>query len=296
MDMSKIDFNDPVARINFVNAIRSMSAAQEGMDAIRVGSVTDVVVTETGLDTKLKIYLPDGDGPFPVLFYLHGGGFILGSYLGDEPRARYITVNADCAVVSVDYALAPEHPWPEAINEVYTVMKWTIDNAEKYKIDTSRIAVGGSSSGGNIAATMCIMAHEKKEFKISYATLIYPPLDLSIDPAKKFKPWMNHDLTPEMAEIFNRMYFREGGNPTNPLVSPTFANTDAFPATSIFSAEDDSLAEEQRAFADKLLDANVETFYKKYPGTKHGFLEMGGKASQDCLVLIAAQLKSVFSD
>jgi acetyl esterase len=294
-DMKMPDFSDPKVLQGMLKQMRSGMGMPEmpvHPDAsLPIGKVIDTVVTETGLDTKVRLYLPEGPGPFPVLFFMHGGGFILGNYEIDAAPAHRISHDAGYAVVSIDYALAPEHPWPAAVNEVYAVIRWAAQNAGRYHFNMDKAAVGGSSAGATLAAAACILAAKNKDITLRYAALVYPPLDLSIDPQEKAVP--GSVLTPEISKLFDSLYLGDAANPKDPLVSPGLGDAACFPPVGIFSAEMDPLAKEQQVLANKLIDAKVETLYKKYPGQGHGFFEMGGSAYEDCVAIIVAQLKEI---
>ena len=295
-----VDWNDPAVIQVLLHFLRTPKEARKPHQDLNlpVGAVEDIVVLETGYDTKLRIYIPNGQGPFPALFFYHGGGFVLGTHLQDEPFCRRICRDAGVIVVSPDYVHAPEHPWPAAINELYEITKWCLKNAELYEIDPEKLAVGGSSAGGNYAAVQCVLAHERKEFAFQYAALVYPQLDFSIDPKDKQVPG-NLVLSTEISRFFVQSYLgkERDRDLKNPVLSPAYANPEAFPTLSIFSAHFDSLAKEEQIFANKLIDAHVEVLYKRYLNTQHGFLELPGMeaASRDCKALIVTQLKHVFN-
>ena len=128
----------------------------------------------------VRIYSPEGDTIRPLMMFYHGGGWIGGSLKAVEEYCKAVSDQADCVVISVDYHLAPEHPFPEGLEDSYTAIKWAVANRNRLHIDEKRIIVSGDSAGGNFSAVICLMAREKKEFSIWKQILIYPGTDLVV--------------------------------------------------------------------------------------------------------------------
>jgi len=270
-----------------------MKLSTEGLD-IKVREIREFNVPDTGYDTNGRIYYPDGEGPFPVLFYIHGGGFIGGFNLMDEPICRKICHDVGCAVISPNYQLAPENKWPTAINELYALLQYFSRNAMKFQLDMSRIAIGGSSAGGNLAAALCVKAHQTKAVNFRYLVLIYPALDLRLDNDDKVDSLTDVVAMPPsgLGEMV-KLYVPGGEDYKNPLISPIYAPAEAFPKTCIFCGRKDLLWKEGKAFADKLIDAGVEVLYKCYENAGHGFMELAGGEyiSRNVKNLICDELK-----
>jgi len=126
-----------------------------------VGAVHDTVVRGQGHGVPLRIYVPEGDGPFPVLVWAHGGGFVVGDVDTEDPVGRALANAAECVVVSVDYRLAPEHPFPAALHDVYDATAWAAEEADRFGGDPNRIGVGGASAGGNLATGVARLARDR---------------------------------------------------------------------------------------------------------------------------------------
>ncbi|WP_138750752.1 alpha/beta hydrolase [Paenibacillus sinopodophylli] len=265
---------------------------------VQVGEIKSIEVSETGHNTQVNIYYPEGNGPFPVMVYIHGGGMVTGFNKMDEPAIRQICRDVECAVISPNYVLAPQYQWPSALEELYELIRYFIQNAELYKLDKTRIAVGGNSAGGNLAAGLVVKAHQEKEFSFDYAALVYPALDISEAVADGVNDLTNLEaMSPEGTDHLRKLYIPDGENPENPLISPFYADPTIFPPTSIFAARGDLLMHQNKLFANKLTDAGVEVLFKCYTNSDHGFMEIAGNESvaRDCRTIMATELKRIFS-
>lgn len=287
-------------KIKFVREkTSSFPKLKDGMD-LKVGSIMESYLETTERNTPLRVYSPEGSGPHPAVFYFHGGGFCLSSYADDEPMARQLAHEAGCSVISVDYCLAPEFPFPSAIEEAYSVIKTVVEQAAEYNIDQEKIAVAGNSAGANLAIALGILSAERQQFSIKALSAIYPPLDLTIDHQEKLTGKAEQSgLRAELIELLIVDAYLEGDRSklTNPLVSPLFTpDYRIFPTTLLVSAERCPFTPEHRVFFDKLKEAGVECLHKFYSGVDHGFMDMGGEEAlqRDCKTLISAQLKSIF--
>lgn len=209
---------------------------------VEVGSFSRHCLETSAGSTPVLVYHPQAaaDSRLPVFINLHGGGFVFGSALDDDVWCRKIANAAACVVVNVDYHLAPEHKFPAALEECYDVAKWLHDNPSALNIDPGRIAVGGHSAGGNLAALLCLLAKKRGEFPLIYQVLNYPPLDLSSDPFAK--PATDTVLAARDQVFFNACYFRQPADALNPQASPLLAaDLAGLPAALIITAEHDPL-------------------------------------------------------
>lgn len=298
--MKTVENSEISQKINFVREkFTEFPKLKDGMD-LTVGSITESYLETAERNTPIRIYFPDGAGPHPAVFYFHGGGFCLSSYADDEPMARQLANDASCTVISVDYGLAPEFPFPSALEESYSVIKAVIEQAAEYNIDQKKIAVAGNSAGANLAIALCILSAERQEFSIKALSAIYPPLDSAIAHQDKLTGKAEQSgLRAELMELLIVDAYLEGDRSklANPLVSPLFTpDYSIFPTTLLVSAERCPLTPEHRIFFDKLKEAGVECMHKFYSGVDHGFMDMGGEEvlQRDCKTLISAQLKSIF--
>ena len=205
------------------------------------GAAEHMVRTGAG-DTRVLVYRPAGQarGPVPVFVSFHGGGFVMGSADDDDVWCRRIADAVGCAVVSVDYRLAPEHKFPVALEECYDVVKWVCADAAVLGIDPGRLAVGGHSAGGNLAAGLCLLAKERREFSVVYQVLDYPPLDLTVDPYAVVTG--DKLLTPATRAFFTACYVNAPEDTRSPLLSPLLAaDLSGLPAALVITAEHDPL-------------------------------------------------------
>ena len=206
-----------------------------------------------------------------MILNFHGGGFIKGRQTKDHLFCSQMAVDFNCLVWDVDYSLAPEYPYPTAVEESYAVAAYAFKHAQEYGVDATRIVLLGHSAGGNLVATVCLRAGETKEFQPAAIVMEFFPLDLATDPATK--PRAEGDMPAEVARTYNAFYCPAELADT-PYVSPIFA-TEAqlagFPDTLIISAAKDSLCFEDEEFAMKLARAGVTTTCKRFQNSLHGF-------------------------
>lgn len=241
--------------------MRKVTLAREAFQAVQarlprenveVGSFSRHCLETAAGSTPVLVYRPQtaADSRLPVFINLHGGGFVIGSALDDDVWCRKIANAAACVVVNVDYHLAPEHKFPAALEECYDVAKWLHDNPAALAIDPGRIAVGGHSAGGNLAAALCLLAKKRGEFPLIYQVLNYPPLDLSSDPFAK--PATDTVLTARDQAFFTTCYFRQPADALNPLASPLLAaDLAGLPDALIITAEHDPLCREGSLYAER---------------------------------------------
>ncbi|MCL2322638.1 MAG: alpha/beta hydrolase [Oscillospiraceae bacterium] len=209
----------------------------------------------------------------PLFVDMHGGGFVLGSADMDEPMCLYFREQTGAKIISIDYPKAPKNPYPIAINAIYDVIKHYIHNAEKYKINSNSIGIGGHSAGGNLAAVICIMAKEKGDFSFKYAVLDYPPCDMSIKSSDKKYP---KGAVPEkMVEMFDACYFNSNTETAkSPYLSPVYATNErlrGLPPTLLITAGQDSLHDEGIRYGELLKTAGVSVEFHDFSESAHGF-------------------------
>jgi len=234
--------------------------------------------------------------PCPLLVYFHGGGFMLGTLALYDTTCRRLAVQGDCAVLSVDYRLAPETQFPGAVLDAYAATRWSSHNAALLNIDPAKIAVGGDSAGGNLAAVVSQMAQDSKEFDIALQALIYPMTDQSREYPSYQRNATGYMLTTPALHWFMDNYIPDHEDRKNPLASPMLReNLQGQPPTLIISAEFDPLVDENEAYAKRLIEAGVETNYVCFPGMIHPFFTLGGvvEATAKAESLVASALKKL---
>lgn len=155
-------------------------------ERVAVHRVEDRVITTEKGDVTIRIYTPEEKVEYPILLYFHGGDFFSGNLESHDEIARPIAMESGYKVIAVDYRLAPEHPYPAALEDCYHVTKWVSQHKEELKWDGENLAVSGDSSGGNLAAAVTLLAREKQEFKLTQQFLIYPSLDLDFSDINRY--------------------------------------------------------------------------------------------------------------
>lgn len=248
-----------------------------GDDPVEVGTVSDISIPAEDHDLPARAYVPDGEGPFPTVAFFHGGGFVLGSLDGYDNLCRLLARRSECLVVSVDYRLAPEHPWPAALEDAYAATDWLASNAEQFSGDGSRLAVAGDSAGGNLAATVSLLARERGMPNIDRQVLLYPataylePMDSRAENAS------GYFLTAEDLLWFVSQYIEDELDAHNPLAFPLAArDLSDLPPAFVLTCGFDPLRDEGTAYADRLREAGVDVEHTNYESMIHGFLNMEG--------------------
>ncbi len=282
-------------------AQRSRQGYEERMGPLLAAEPVTVEATELEIETaagktRLLIYKPQrrsGD-PWPVYLNIHGGGFIQGSTRDDDGWCRQIAVAAECAVINIEYHLAPETKFPVQLDECYDVAKWAVAHAAEYGFDPRRIAVGGSSAGANFAAALCLLARQRKEALFCFQVLNYPPLDFVTDPETKGD--RDALLTARAQAFFTACYLRDESDAHNPLASPLLAEDfSGLPPALVITAEYDPLQAEDEAYARRLLAAGVAVTYKMFDGCMHAFTHLGpDAAANEAWQLIQTCLRQAF--
>lgn len=227
-------------------------------------------------DITIRIYTPSERTKLPVLVYFHGGGWVIGDLETHDPLCRSLSNQADCIVISVDYSLAPENKFPVAVEDAYLAVKWISDHADDLGIDKNSIAVGGDSAGGNLAAVICYLAHQRKAPAIAFQLLFYPSTGFTLTPSIE-KYGEGYHLTNSTMKWFRNQYLTGHGDTRNPLAAPMHIPDQAapyLPPAYVMTAEYDPLCDGGEQFARKLQRAGVKTKYVCYPGMIHGFLCM----------------------
>jgi acetyl esterase len=228
-----------------------------------VAEVRDIMVGEV----PVRTFRPEGDGPFPVVVYLHGGGWMMGT-LGSYDSLLRALANASGAIVAgVDYRLAPEHRYPAALDDSLAAVRWLAANAEQLGGDGTRLAVAGDSAGGNLAA---VAARRLREL-VRFQALIYPVIEPAFETASYRDFAQGHGLSSMSMQRFWRLYL-DGADPADPDAAPMRANDLAGVAPAyVLTAEEDVLRDEGEAYAAALREAGVPTELVRWPGTIHGF-------------------------
>lgn len=243
----------------------------------------------------VRVYVPDGKGPFPVLLYLHGGGWVVGSLESHDDLCRSLCGRAGVLVVSADYRLAPETRFPGGLQDAANVLRWLSTNAASLGGDPSRIAVGGDSAGGNLAAALALRNRARGGPPIAFQLLIYPVTVRDFETPSYRRYAAGYGLTRANMMWFWERYLEKPEDAANPEASPLLAaDLSGLPPALVVTAEFDVLRDEGEAYAAKLAEAGTKVRCLRYLGMNHGFVRMGALFPQaaQCLDDMAAALRS----
>ena len=253
----------------------------------------DVTVEERRIpgpaeSVPLRIYTPRGDGAKArgIALYCHGGGFVLGDLDTYDSVCRTICRDSGCVVVSIDYRLAPEHPFPAAVEDCYAALGWVAENAAGLGVDPQRLAVCGDSAGGNLAAVLALLARQGGP-AIRYQVLIYPVTSAAPGELPSHSECAQGYVLPLKAMLyFNQHYFGDSGKAPDFRGAPLLAeDLSGLPPALILVGSYDLLRDDGVAFAGKLLAAGVPTTLVEYRGLSHGFINMAAPLSGGRLAL-----------
>lgn len=247
-----------------------------------VGSIEDRMIPGPSGEIPIKVYTPTGTGPHPIIVFFHGGGFIYGSPDTYDGPCRYLTRDAEAIVVSVDYRLAPEHPFPAAVEDAYAATEWVAKNADTLNGDASTLAVVGDSAGGTLAGVVSLAARDRDGPDITHQVLIYPAVDQSpIEEQREKYPSLienaeGYFLETEALSYLRENYLRSWVNEANPYASPIRAGTHAnLPAATIVTCGFDPLRDQGIAYADALEEAGTSVTRRHFDDLIHGIFNMG---------------------
>ncbi len=263
-----------LARVGMALTIQQVGGAAEA-----VARIDDRTIPGPAGDIPIRIYTPagvSGQGALGVVVFFHGGGWALGSVAMYEILTTALANAAGAIVVSVEYRLAPEHPFPAAPEDAYAATAWVAQNAGSFGGDPTRVAVAGDSAGGNLAAAVTLMARDRGRPALVYQVLIYPAVtfDLSVEEL----PVDLADLPPyyqQMGEWLRDLYLTSEDDWTHPLAAPLLAESHAgLPPALVITAEYDVLRDQGERYAARLHDAGVDVAATRYNGMVHGFLSL----------------------
>jgi acetyl esterase len=264
--------------------------------------VIDKSITQGGRDVRIRIYTPKvrTEALLPIFVYAHGGCWTFCSLDSHDSICRYISVHANCIVVSVDYALAPEKPFPHGLNDYCDAILWCSENAKFIGGDRTKIAVGGDSAGGNLAAAAAQKLASETSLSLCLQVLIYPICQVPAPPSSSLKRYAKgYFFTAETLEWTSSLYLpdQDGSSITNPLISPIAGEITKSLAPAFFIiAECDILRDQALAYAQKLTAAGISTQSHYYLGMPHAFIAMAGslKLGKHALTDCAQSLNQAF--
>ncbi len=277
-------------------AMEQMAAVTRGPGE-PVARVEDRTVPGPDAPVPVRIYTPEGSGPFPVMVFYHGGGWVIGSIDSHDALCRKLTNAIGCVTVSVEYRLAPEAKFPAAAEDCYAATVWTAENAAALGADPKRLAVCGDSAGGNLAAAVPLMAKDRGKPAIAYQVLLYPCTDGSLETGSMRELAQGYFLTRAAMVWFWNHYVRDDNDRKHPYAAPIHApDLKGLPPALVITAEYDPLRDEGEAYAARLRQAGVPVTCTRYDGTIHGFVSMADNLDKgkEAIKEVVAALKTAF--
>ncbi len=290
---------DPKARLLMDIVARAAAPALHTLDVARARDETRKMhlyfgpeAPAVGAARDLAIARDDGDGSIPARFYrpaaaaaaerlpllvfFHGGGWTVGDLDSYDVLCRTLANQAQCAVLSVDYRLAPEHPFPAAVDDAYAATRWAHRCSEQLGIDPARIAVGGDSAGGNLATVVALLARDRGAPPIVFQLLVYPATDMCSERPSQRQFGRGYLLELEAIRYFQHKYLAHARDYRDWRASPLLRDELAgSPPALIVTAGFDPLVDDCIAYADRLREAGVDVEYRCFDGMIHGFLTLG---------------------
>jgi acetyl esterase len=270
-----------------------------GGDDAPVASVVNGTLPGPAGDIPIRVYTPEGDGPFGVCVYFHGGGFVIGSVDSHDPVTRRLASEAGVIVVSVDYRLAPEHPYPAAVDDAWAALQWIGANAAELGGVPRVLAVAGDSAGGNLAAVVSLLARDAGGPRIAQQLLIYPTTDARLDRGADYPSLVENADAPFLPKAtidWFAKHHRADGDDWR--ASPILAgDLSGLPPAHVVTAQYDTLRDEGEAYAERLRDAGVPVTVARYPTMPHVFIQMWGVlgAAKECMTELAGVLREAFA-
>lgn len=294
--VERISGGPPIHELG-VEVARALSTEMRTAAGPDVEEVEDRTIPSVDGEVTIRIYTPDGVGPFPVLVLSHGGGWIMGSLESIDGHARKFCYHAECVVVSVDYRLAPETKFPLPLEDCYAAVKWVAEHADEIGADPNRIAIAGESSGANLAAGTALLARDRGGPDLVGQVLVVPLLSRNFDGGS----WQeNADYPPprDTMEWFWQQYLSSEDDAASPYAQPLAAeDLTGLPRTLIVTAECDPMRDDGERYAKRLAEAGVEVEAERFDGMIHMFYLLAGilPKGDQAVAMVTAAIKNMFA-
>ena len=251
---------------------RGMAAAAAAIPRAEIGVVSDLAAPGPAGEIKLRLYFPEGAATPPLLFFIHGGGWILGDLETHDAMCRQLVKDSGYALAAIDYRLAPEHPFPAGLDDCDAAWGWLCANAARLGCDPTRIALGGESAGGNLTAALALRLRDRGARQPLFQLIIHPVTDMRF-PGASIDAIKTPGLTRANIVASRALYLPDAADIEHPYASPFLApdHRGLAPAI-ILTAAEDSVRDDGEAYALALAMAGVETLVQRLPHLPHGFL------------------------
>jgi len=292
---SKLTNEDSIEKIR---AHLNKDSTKLSKEPIPFSNIKNLTIDANSEKIPVRIYTPEDGERLPIIIYSHGGSWISGNLDTHDNVCRKLSQNTKAIVISVDYRLAPENPFPAGLNDVYNVLQWTYKNAKNINGDESHIAIAGDSAGGNLSAAVSLMSKEKNSAHITCQVLIYPSTNIYELNSASWSNFSNDfNISKEEMEKYISLYVPQKEDRKNPHASPLLANEfNQLPDTLVITAEIDPLRDEGEAYGNKLKEAGIQSKVIRFNGVTHGFITMDKitDKADEALNKISSYLKNEF--
>ena len=262
-----------------------------------IAKVENLNIAGSEAQIPLRIYTPEGSGPFPILVFMHGGGWVIGSLDTCDKICRFLANRVFCIVISVDYRLAPKYKFPAAVEDVYSAVQWVAENATRINGDPNRIAVGGASAGGNLTALVCLMSKHRHGPSLVFQLLAFPATNLASLDTDSYRDFgKGYGLTKSHVKWFRKQYLNSEDDRKNPYVSPLLADDlTGLPPALIITGKYDVARDDGRAYATRLKQEGVSVRYKCFAGGHMAHWGVKSDKAGAALHAAASALSAAFS-
>lgn len=281
------------------DAVKALLKKQgKSLEPEAVGKVENKMIAGAGGQIPIRIYTPKGEGPFPVIVYYHGGGWVIADLDTYDASPRALVNATNAVVVSAHYRQAPEHKFPAAHDDAHAAYQWVLAHTKELNGDPKRIALVGESAGGNMAAAVSVMAREHKMQMPIYQVLVYPIADDNLETASYVENAKAKPLDRAGMQWFFKQYLKSPADGDNHLISLlSEKDLKGLPPTTIITAQIDPLRSEGKAYADLLKKAGVVVRYQNYEGVTHEFFGMAAVVdkAKEAQKFVAEGLKQAFA-
>jgi acetyl esterase len=282
------------ARRRTLVGIRELSGEPEPLAAVE-----NRTIPGPGGPLPVRIYRPEGEAPFPALVYYHGGGWVVCNLDTHDAPCAAIANRTGCVVVSVDYRLAPEHRFPAAVEDAWAALEWVAGHADEIGVDPRRLAVGGDSAGGTLAAVVARWARERGGPALACQVLVYPVTDADLNTESSLRNADGYALTRDSMAWYWDQYLPAAHARSNPDAAPLRAvDLSGLPPALVITCEYDPLLDEGTAYARRLGEAGVPVTHISEPGMVHGFFRWAAVTDRTSKSYddVAAALRAEFAE